>query len=221
MMMDLNFLGVLEELPFILGGLTTTLILVLSSIIFGTIFGTVLSLMKLGKSKILSGIATVYISIFRGTPLMLQLTLIFFALPIAFNVDLGSYGSAILAMGLNSSAYVAEIIRSGISAVDKGQTEASLALGIPYSKMMKSIILPQALKNILPALINEFSVLIKESAIVNVVALSDLMRRAMLIGTRSFLYFETLIVVGVIYYVLVMILALVGKYVEGRLAVSD
>lgn len=220
-MMDLNFLGVLEELPFILGGLTTTLTLVLSSIIFGTMMGTLLSLMRLSKSKILSGIATVYISIFRGTPLMLQLTLIFFALPIAFNIDLGSYGSAILAMALNSSAYIAEIIRSGISSVDKGQVEASLALGIPYSKMVQNIILPQALKNILPALINEFSVLIKESAIVNVVALSDLMRRAILIGTRSFLYFEALIVVGAIYYLLVMMLSLVGKLVERRLAVSD
>lgn len=219
--MDLNFMGVLQELPFILGGLTTTLILVLSSILIGTIFGTLLSLMKLGKSKILSGIATVYISVFRGTPLILQLAFIYFALPIAFGIDLGSYGSAILGMGLNSSAYIAEIIRSGIGSVDKGQTEASLALGIPYSKMMRSIILPQALKNILPALINEFSVLIKESAIVNVVALSDLMRRAMLIGSRNFLHFETLIVVGVIYYLLVMALATLGKIVERRLAVSD
>lgn len=221
MIMNLNFGGILGELPFILGGLTTTLTLVFSSIVFGTIFGTLLSLMNLGKSKILSGVAKVYISIFRGTPLMLQLTLIFFALPIAFNIDLGSYGSAILAMGLNSSAYIAELIRSGINSVDKGQTEASQALGIPYSKMVKNIILPQALKNILPALINEFSVLIKESAIVNVVALSDLMRRAMLIGNRSFLYFETLIVVGMIYYILVMVLALIGKHVERRLAVSD
>jgi len=217
----MDFSPVLAELPFILGGLTTTLILVASSIFFGMIFGTLLSLMRLGKIKILSGIATVYISIFRGTPLMLQLTLIFFGLPMAFNVDFGSYGSAMLAMGLNSSAYIAEIIRSGISAVDKGQTEASLALAIPYPKMMKNIILPQALKNIFPALINEFSVLVKESAIVNAVALSDLMRRGMLIGARSFRYLETLIVIGVIYYVIVMMIAMVGKYVEGRMAVSD
>jgi len=217
----MDFSPVLSELPFILGGLTTTLILVASAIFFGMIFGTLLSLMRLGKIKLLSGFATVYISIFRGTPLMLQLTLIFFGLPLAFGIDFGPYGSAMLAMGLNSSAYIAEIIRSGISAVDKGQTEASLALGIPYPKMMKSIILPQALKNILPALINEFSVLVKESAIVNVVALSDLMRRGMLLGARSFRYFEALIVIGVIYYIIVMIIALIGKYVERRMMVSD
>lgn len=219
--MNLDFMVVLEELPFILGGLTTTLTLVFTSIIFGMILGTLLSLMKLGKSKILSGIATVYISIFRGTPLMLQLVMIFFALPIAFGIDFGAYGSVILAMGLNSSAYIAEIIRSGIASVDKGQTEAAMALGISYPKMMKSIILPQAIKNILPALINEFSVLIKESAIVNVVALSDLMRRAILIGMRNFRYLETLIIVGALYYMLVMILAFIGKLVERRLSKGD
>jgi len=219
--MDLDFSPVLADLPFILGGLTTTLTVVASSILFGMVFGTLLALMKLGKVKLLSGVATVYISIFRGTPLMLQLAFIYFALPLSFGIDLGSYGSAMLGMGLNSSAYIAEIIRSGISAVDKGQTEASLALGIPYPKMMRNIILPQALKNIFPALINEFSVLVKESAIVNVVALSDLMRRGMLIGARSFRYFESLIVIGAIYYVAVMVIALIGTYVERGLAVSD
>lgn len=219
--MDLNFQGVLENLPFILGGLGTTLILVFSSIAFGTGLGIVLSLLKLSRNSVLAAFATVYISIFRGTPLMLQLVLIYFGLPLAFGIDLGAYGSAILALGLNSAAYISEIIRSGIMAVDKGQTEASLALGIPYSNMMKSIILPQALKNILPALINEFTALTKESAIVNVVALSDLMRRAMIIGNRSFLYFEALLVVGVIYYLLVTGISLGGKWVERRLAVSD
>ena len=219
--MTFNFGGVLSELPFILGGLQVTLTLVFTSIIMGMIFGTCLALMRLSQVKWLMGISSFYISIFRGTPLMLQLTLIYFGLPIAFGIDLGSYGSAILGLGLNSSAYIAEIIRSGIGAVDKGQTEASLALGIPYRLMMKDIILPQAIKNILPALINEFSILVKESAIVNVVALSDMMRRGMLIGARTFLYLETLIIIGAIYYVVVMSVAFIGKLVERRFALSD
>ena len=219
--MDLNFYRIWQHLPFILQGIRTTLTLISASIFFGTILGTFLALLKLSKNFLLSGPATFYISIFRGTPLVLQLLLIFFALPQAFGIDLGIYGSAILALSLNSGAYVSEIIRSGINAVDKGQTEAAEALGIPYSKMMRHIILPQAIKNILPALINEFTALVKESAIVTIIGAQDIMRRTQMLGSQTFLYFESLLVAGLIYYIIVTVISGVGKWVERRLAVSD
>jgi len=218
--MNLNFQGAIENLPFILQGISTTLTLVLASIICGVVLGMLLSLAKLSKNKFLSALTTVYISIFRGTPLVLQLVLIYFGLPQMFGIDLGSYGSAILALSLNSAAYVSEIIRSGIMAVDKGQTEAAEALGVPYSKMMKNIILPQAIKNILPALINEFTALTKESAIVTVVGTADIMRRSQMVAAQTFLYFETLLIAGAIYYVIVTVISFIGKTVERRLSVS-
>ncbi len=126
-----------------------------------------------------------------------------------------------MAFGLNSGAYISEIIRAGILAVDKGQLEASMALGIPYKKMMKDIVLPQALKNILPALMNEFITLTKESAIVTVIGITDIMRRSYIVGGNTYRYFESLIFAGVIYYLMVIVLTLIGKAVERRMRRSD
>ena len=218
--MNLNFQGIIPSLPFILGGVGITLKIVLCAMLLGFILGILLALSKLSHKKVWSTIATVYISIFRGTPVIVQLTLLYYGLPQLAGIDLGTELSAILALGLNSGAYISEIIRAGIMAVDKGQTEAAMALGIPYPQMMRRIILPQALKNILPALINEFTALTKESAVVTIVGASDIMRRSMVVGGQTFLYLETLLVAGLIYYILVMFISLIGKKVEGRLNVS-
>ena len=122
---------------------------------------------------------------------------------------------------MNSGAYVSEIIRAGINAVDKGQMDASLALGIPYSKMMKDIILPQAMKNILPSLMNEFITLNKESAIVTVIGGLDIMRRAYIVGGATFKYLEPLLFAGLIYYVMTLVLSFFGKRLEMRMRRSD
>lgn len=142
--------------------------------------------------------------------------MIYLALP-QFGVDISQFQAAFLAFGLNSAAYVSEIIRAGIQAVDKGQREAAEALGIPYRPMMLRIILPQAMRNILPALFNEFINLTKESAIVSVIGVTDLMRRAQITSAETYLYFEPLLFVGLIYYVLVMGLTVIGRLLERRL----
>lgn len=219
--MDLNFEGIMPSIPYILGGIGDTLTIVTSAIILGFILGTLLSLLKISKVKVLGFLADAYTSIFRGTPLILQLTILYFGIPQLTGYQITPYLSAVLALGLNSSAYVSEIIRAGILAIDKGQTEAAMALGIPYRNMMAKIILPQAMKNILPALINEFTTLTKESAVVTVIGATDIMRRSMIVGGDTFAYFETLLIAGGIYYVLVMIVTFIGKFVEGRLKVSD
>ncbi|MEK3988913.1 MULTISPECIES: ABC transporter permease subunit [Robertmurraya] len=219
--MNLDFSQIVPYIPFILEGIWVTLQFVIISIIFGFILGTALALCKISKMKALNWFGDAYTSIFRGTPLILQLMIIYFAIPQLTGYDISPFLSAILAFGLNSSAYVSEIIRAGIQAVDKGQTEAAQALGVPYRLMMKDIILPQALKNILPALMNEFITLTKESAIVSTIGYLDLMRRAQVVGADIYRNFEPLIFVGVIYWLLVMVLTIIGKVVERRLKFSD
>lgn len=218
--MDLQFQDIIPSIPYILGGIGETLKIVTSAIILGFIIGIFISLCKISKVRVLQIFADVYTSIFRGTPLILQLSIVYFGVPQVLGYDISAYMASVLAIGLNSSAYVSEIIRAGILAVDKGQTEASMALGIPYNKMMIKVILPQAMRNILPALINEFTTLTKESAVVTVIGASDIMRRAMIVGGNLSLYFETLLFAGLIYYILVTFITLFGKYVERRLEAS-
>jgi arginine/lysine/histidine transport system permease protein len=219
--MDLDFLRIVPSIPFILEGIGVTLLFVFVSALLGFFIGTILSLFKIGNLKILKWFAEAYTSVFRGTPLILQLMLIYFATPQLTGYDIPMFLAGILAFGLNSGAYISEIIRAGIQAVDKGQQEAAAALAIPYKPMMKDIIMPQAMKNILPALVNEFITLTKESAIVSTIGLLDIMRRAQVVSANTYTAFEPLLFAGLIYYILVMILTLFGKALERRLRRSE
>ncbi|GAA4071021.1 amino acid ABC transporter permease [Amphibacillus indicireducens] len=219
--MNLDFSQIVPYIPFMIEGIWVTLQFVIVSILVGFILGTVFALFKIGKIKPLKWVADAYTSIFRGTPLILQLMIIYFGLPQLFGYDISPFLSAVLAFGLNSAAYVSEIIRAGIEAVDIGQTEASMALGVSYRKRMIDIILPQALKNILPALMNEFITLTKESAIVSTIGYLDLMRRAQVVGADLFRNFEAYLFVGLLYYLMVMTLTIIGKRLEWRLKRSD
>ncbi|GGP14875.1 amino acid ABC transporter permease [Oceanobacillus neutriphilus] len=219
--MNLDFSQIVPYIPFILEGIGATLKFVIVSILAGFILGTILAIFKITSFWPLKAIADVYTSIFRGTPLILQLMIIYLAIPQLTGYDISAFLSAVLAFGLNSAAYVSEIIRAGIMAVDKGQTEAAKALGVPYRSMMLNIILPQAFKNILPALMNEFITLTKESALVSTIGYLDLMRRAQIAGADLYRNFEPLFFAGVIYWVMVTILTLAGRYVERRMRQSD
>ncbi|ADE71441.1 MULTISPECIES: amino acid ABC transporter permease [Priestia] len=219
--MNLDFSQIVPSMPYILKGIGVTIQIVLASAILGFVLGVILSLCKISRNKPLQWFADAYTSVFRGTPLVLQLLLIYFGLPQLLGFDIAPFPAAVAAFGLNSAAYISEIIRAGILAVDKGQREAALALGIPYRRMMGQIILPQALKNILPALMNEFITLTKESAIVTVIGALDIMRRAYIVGGEKFAYLEPLIFAGLIYYVMVMGLTLLGKAVERRMRKGD
>lgn len=219
--MNLDFTTIIDYIPFILGGIGTTLQFVSVSILIGLLLGTLLAICKIANNKILQGFAHGYTSIFRGTPLLLQLMLIHYAIPQLTGYNTPAYLSAILAFGLNSGAYVSEIIRAGILAVDPGQQEAALALGVPKRPMMIHIILPQAFKNILPALINEFITLTKESSLVSTIGYLDLMRRAQIVEANIYRSFEPLIFVGFIYWIMVFILSKIGRLIEWRLRQSD
>ncbi|WP_088043605.1 amino acid ABC transporter permease [Bacillus sp. EAC] len=219
--MNLDFSQIVPSIPYILTGLKLTLSVVICSILLGLVLAILLALMKISRTKWIVLIADFYTSIFRGTPMVLQLMIIYYGLPQIIGFDIEKFPAAVLAFGLNSGAYVSEIIRAGILAVDKGQQEAASALGIPYRKMMSKIILPQAFKNILPALMNEFITLTKESAMVTVIGASDLMRRAFLVGGETYSFMEPLIFVAGIYYIIIMLLSLLGKAVERRLRSND
>ncbi|WP_163971758.1 amino acid ABC transporter permease [Oceanobacillus halotolerans] len=219
--MNLDFSQIVPYIPFILEGIWATLKFVSVSIVVGFVLGTLLALCKITKIPGLKALADAYTSIFRGTPLILQLMLIYFAIPQLTGYDISPFLSAIMAFGLNSAAYVSEIIRAGILAVDRGQTEAAEALGIPYKPMMINIILPQALKNILPALMNEFITLTKESALVSTIGYLDLMRRAQIVGADLYRNFEPLLFAGLIYWIMVFILTKLGSLVERRMRYSD
>lgn len=220
--MNLDFTPIVPSIPYIIKGIVVTLEIAAVACILGFILGVLLSLVKLSGIKPLKWLADFYTSVFRGTPLVLQLIIIYMGIPQMFpEVKIDPMPAAILAFSLNSAAYISEIIRGGIMAVDKGQSEAAQALGVSYASMMKDIILPQALKNIIPALMNEFISLTKESAIVTVIGALDVMRRAYIVGGATFHYIEPLLIAGVIYYIIVLVLSYAGKLVEKRMRKGD
>lgn len=219
--MNLDFSQIVPYIPFMLKGIWVTLQLVFVALILGFVLGTLIAIVKIMNNKVLRILADAYTSVFRGTPLILQLMIIYFAVPQLTGYDIPTFLAGVLAFGLNSAAYISEIIRAGIQAVDKGQMEAAMALGIPYKPAMKDLILPQAMKNILPALMNEFITLTKESAIVSTISYMDLMRRAQVVGSDIYRNFEPLLFVGLIYYLLVMGLTVIGRKIEKRLRQGD
>ena len=206
-----------------LQGLGVTLQIAAFAAILGMIIGTVLAFMKLsvrrnGKKTILAVLANIYIDVIRGTPSVLQLMIMWF---IIFYSAKNRVAVAVLSFGINSGAYVAEIVRAGILAVDKGQMEAGRSLGLSKTQTMISIIIPQAVKNVLPPIGNEFIVLLKETAIVGYVSLTDLTRVANQIASRTYEPFMPLIGAAVIYFVVIKILTVLLERFERRLRKSD
>ncbi|WP_029233312.1 amino acid ABC transporter permease [Butyrivibrio sp. VCB2006] len=206
-----------------ISGLGITLEIAVFAGILGIIIGTILALMKLtttedGKPTIASHIATIYIDVIRGTPSVLQLLIMWFIIMASSN---NGILVASLSFGINSGAYVSEIVRAGIMAVDKGQMEAGRSLGLSKGTTMRYIVLPQAIKNIIPPLGNEFITLIKETAIVGYVSLTDLTRVANQIASRTYDAFMPLIGAAVIYFVIIKLLIIFLGYLERRMRRSD
>lgn len=209
----MNFKFLLKYYPFYLEGIKTTLLLSLLTIIFGTLFGLLLCIFKISKFKLLKSLASTYIEIIRGTPLLVQLIVIHYG----FKINITEMTSATIALSINSAAYIAEIIRAGIMSVNNGQMEAARSLGMNHFQSMKLIIIPQAIKNILPALGNEFVVLIKESAIVSYIGLADIMYKANQIRSLTYLTLEPLLIAAIIYFVITFTISKFIQYFERKL----
>jgi His/Glu/Gln/Arg/opine family amino acid ABC transporter permease subunit len=219
--LNLDFTRILPDIPFILRGIPLTLLFTLLSVSLGLIWGTILSLLKIIGIKPLTWVANAYTSVFRGTPLLLQLALVYYATPQLTGYDISALQAGVLTFTLNSGAYMSETIRGGIQAVDKGQSEAAMSMGVPYWLMMWDVILPQALKNILPALVNETIGLLKDSALVSTIGVVEILRSAQIVGANKYIYFEPLLFAGLIYYVLVMGMTLGASALERRLRESE
>ena len=207
--------------PQFLDGLRITFLLSIYAVLLATALGAFITLCKMSKFRLLRYLVTAYIEVIRGTPLLLQLYIVFFGLPLAIGVTLDDFTSILIALALHHAAYVAEIIRAGIQAVDKGQTEAARSLGLNRVHTMTRIVLPQAVKNILPALLNQFIIAIKETSLASVLFVGDLMTHANILRGALFVAIEPLLIAGALYLTVTFTLSrLVGVY-ERRLAVSD
>ena len=215
-------------------GIGITLIVTFFSLILGLILGVILAVIRssydqqqTGKRKnlvlgVLNIFAKVYLTVIRGTPTMVQLLIMWFVIwASARSTDGNLIKCAILTFGINSGAYVAEIIRSGIMSIDPGQMEAGRSLGLNYATTMKSVIIPQAFKNVLPALGNEMITLLKETSIVTVIGLKDLTKGAMIIQGKTFQAFIPFFAIAAIYLCMVMILSWIMGMLERRLRASD
>jgi len=198
-----------------------TLLLSLITVVFGVVVGSLLALLKRSGFVVLRFIATAYIEVIRGTPLLLQLFFFYIVLPQLIPIHLSTFGWVAVAMVVNSSAYVAEIIRAGIQAVDAGQNEAARSLGLNARQSMWRVVFPQAVKNILPALCNEFISVIKETALASTFFVGDLMTVYNVLRGALYLAFEPLVIVGAIYFVLTFTLSKGVAAFERRLARGD
>lgn len=226
---DDGFVGTLKFIFFeenrwryYLNGLQVTIVVSLLSVFLGTLIGLLVALVRLGadrkkKETIMSRIMNLYVDIIRGTPSVLQLMIIYFAV---FHSRLG-YVAAVVSFGINSGAYVSEVIRGGIQAVDRGQTEAGRSLGLGYGDTMRFIIIPQAVKNILPAMGNEFIQLIKETSILGYVGIMDLTKASSYVSSRTYQMFIPLVAAGFMYYMIVKVLSILLGIFERRLRESD
>lgn len=214
----------------LVSGTKVTIIVSLITIFISIIIGSFLAMLRTGKVKVIRYIVSAYVAFVRGTPVLVQIYIVFYGIPLlgiqfpSFDImglDSQRLMSGVLALAINSSSYVCEIIRSGIESLDKGQMEAARSLGFNHLQSMKMVVLPQAIKNILPALANEFVVLIKTSSLVSTIGLAELMYIADSIRGVSFMAFVPLFVVAVIYFVITFAVSLVISILEKKMARSN
>ena len=204
---------------FLLQGLKNTLILTCISVALGTVLGALVAMLRMSKSKIIRFIASVYIEVIRGTPILLQLYVFYFVLPNVFTfLKLSPFMWVSIALCVNSAAYVSEVIRSGIQAVDKGQTEAARSLGLSEKQTMMKIVLPQAVRNILPALGNEFIMMLKETSLASTFFLGDLMTSYKIVNGATMLTLEPMTISAIIYLCMTFPLSKIVERFEKKMA---
>ena len=204
--------------PRLFEGLKMTIAMTVCSLILGILVGLLSCFCSISKSFILNKLSGAYLSIIRGTPLMVQATFIYFGLSAALNMPITSFTASIIVLMLNSGSYLSEIFRSGISAINKGQMEAARSLGLPHGVAMRKIILPQAFRIVIPSVTNQFIITLKDTSILSVIGVAEMIRQSQQLIANNFRAFETYAIVAVWYYVLVIILTKLFKLLERRLA---
>ena len=219
--MQLDFSIIAGYLPMFGEGLLVTLKVTVCALLLGLLLSVPLSLCKISNVRVLQLFAAFYTSVFRGVPILVQVFMMYFGIPIATGMKFTAFQAGTIVFAMNSAAYISESMRGGIMAIDRGQYEASMALGVRYPAMMKDIILPQAIKSVLPSLVNEFIGLLKNTTLIASIGLVDILRVGQLIQAATYRAFEPFFVISVFYYILVMGLSFLGKLLEGRVNKSD
>ena len=207
--------------PVYLSGLWGTLWISAVTVLLGLVLGMLVALMRMSRSKLLNAVSGVYIEVLRGTPILLQLYFFWIGLPKLVPFELSDTQCIVVALAVNASAFISEIIRAGIAAVDKGQWETARSIGLSETHVMTHVILPQAVKNILPALCNEFISTVKGTSLASVFFVGELMTSFKTVQSATFLALQSLTIVGVIYFILNFVLSRLLKILERRLMVSD
>ena len=205
-------------MPQLLLGLKVTLQMTVVSLALAVVVGMASCMFSISKVKPLNWISGVYLSIIRGTPLMVQSFFIYFGLTAALDFRISIFKAAVIVLCLNAGAYLSEIFRSGIAAVNKGQMEAARSLGLPYGVAMRKVILPQAIRIVIPSVLNQFIITLKDTSILSAIGCMELMKQSMMSVSRNFRSFETYAVIAVMYYVVVMVLTKIFKIIERRLS---
>ncbi|MBQ4129011.1 MAG: amino acid ABC transporter permease [Ruminococcus sp.] len=212
-----------QSWPMLLEGLKVTLIISLLSIAIGMVIGLISCLMGLSKLKIVKAISAVYVWIIRGTPMIVQAFIVYYGIPIVVqqfnpNFIISEFLAGTITLSLNAGAYLSEIFRSGIQAVDKGQIEASRSLGISSGKTMFKVVLPQAFKITIPSIVNQFIITIKDTSILSVISLAELCNQAKQYSASTYRFFEVYILVGLCYLAIISLLMILSKYVEKKIS---
>lgn len=210
-----------DSFPSLVSGLWVTIEIAVISLILAVILGIILGIFSISTSKILNSISAVYIYIIRGTPLMIQALFLFFGVGQALNIRFDPMVAAIITLTVNATAYMAEIFRGGIQAVDNGQMEAARSLGLSYSKAMTKVILPQAVKVMIPSILNQFIVTLKDTSILSVISIRELTLSGQIIIARNFRPLEMYAIVATMYFIIITVLTLVSRYVERRLSYGN
>ena len=215
---DLAFIS--EWAPYILGGAGLTILLCVTSIVFATILAVFGAIARLSPNPVINGVASLYVSLVRGTPLIVQIVFIFLALP-QLGIRIPAVPAGIIALSFNYGAYMTEIFRAGIQAVPPGQREAAQAVGMPERLIMRRIVLPQAVRIVIPAIGNDFVAMIKDSALVSIIAVQELLWRAQNVGRQNFRTLEALLIAALVYWLLTIIFSTFQERLERRMARGD
>lgn len=208
----------LQSLPKLMVGMKITLEMTVLSLIFAIILGMVSCFFKISRFKILNAISNVYLSVIRGTPLIVQAFFLYFGVTSALHFKIAAFTASVIVLSLNAGAYLSEIFRSGIMAVNKGQMEAARSLGLPYGIAMRKVILPQAIRIVAPSVLNQFIITLKDTAILSAIGVGELMKSGTLIVARTFRSFEIYGIIAAMYFIMIMVLTYLSKIVERRLA---
>lgn len=219
--MDFDFDLIIRSFPLLLTGALVTIKITVISVGLGLLIGMIVGIGRLSKIWPIRFLATVYVDFLRGTPLLVQIFIIYFAIPIASGYRISPFIAAITACSLNSGAYIAEIFRAGIQSIDKGQTEAGRSLGMSWAQTMRFIILPQAFKRIIPPLGNEFIAMMKDTSLVSVIGFEELTRRGQLIIASTYGSLEIWLSVAVIYLAMTLTVSRVVDLLERRYKIND